>query len=199
MLFIPCFFVDSLIMYYSQPLSRKPRFGIELQIFTYDKGQPLTFVFSNWRRFRNQQLSLAAASSKYPSLRAFRESLMIRIRTIVVLNAFGWAVGGPRHHQRSSCHLGGGITVDTSARVWIDTICLDDEDLIVRAAQAGWMSKVYSSASSIGAWLEPVSRLSDLAIRCKHTLVSKLSDRETGHPEPLNNYYSRGAAVVPSG
>ena len=86
------------------------------------------------------------------------------------------------------------ITDDPNTRVWIDAVCINQEDLVEKASQVRLMGEVYSNAENTRIWIGLASSSSDLAIHFIKTLFSILPELETGDPERINHYY----AIYPS-
>ncbi|KAG0649375.1 Heterokaryon incompatibility protein [Hyphodiscus hymeniophilus] len=82
------------------------------------------------------------------------------------------------------------ITADIDTRVWIDAICINQEDLVEKAAQVGLMGEIYSNAESTRVWLGLADPNTNLAIQFTKTLFSILPELKIGEPERLNHYYT---------
>lgn len=50
---------------------------------------------------------------------------------------------------------------------WIDAICIDQEDVLERGHQVDMMSSIYSKATTVFAWLGPVSKNLEAAVKCE--------------------------------
>jgi hypothetical protein len=67
--------------------------------------------------------------------------------------------------------------------IWIDAICINQENLEEKAWQVRFMGEVFSNAESTRVWLGPESQDSSLAISFIRTLFSILPEIETGNME----------------
>lgn len=54
---------------------------------------------------------------------------------------------------------------DTEVNVWIDGVCINQEDLAEREAQVSFMHKVYASAERSFVWLGPEADDSNIAMQ----------------------------------
>jgi hypothetical protein len=67
------------------------------------------------------------------------------------------------------------IMAEAGTRLWIDAVCINQEDLNEKASQVGVMRDIYSNAESTRVWLGPRSEDSDFAIGFTEELFSILS------------------------
>jgi hypothetical protein len=88
------------------------------------------------------------------------------------------------------------IMAAPGTRLWIDAVCINQDDLDEKATQVGVMRDVYSNAESTRVWLGPRSEDSDLAISFTEELWSILPEFQTGKIERVTSYY---AAKYPEG
>lgn len=65
--------------------------------------------------------------------------------------------------------------VDQSRTLWIDAICVNQEDLTERSLQVQKMAALYTYASRVIVWLGPATKDSQLGLRTMSTLRSKIS------------------------
>jgi hypothetical protein len=63
---------------------------------------------------------------------------------------------------------------DKGRVVWIDTICVNQQDMAERSSQVKRMADIYQSASRVIVWLGPESHDSTLAIECCEKLSSNI-------------------------
>lgn len=59
--------------------------------------------------------------------------------------------------------------------LWIDAICIDQQDLAERSSQVQRMADIYSSAAKVVIWLGPGSEDSALGLRCIKRMGSKVT------------------------
>jgi hypothetical protein len=71
-------------------------------------------------------------------------------------------------------------------RIWIDALCINQDDIEERARQVAIMKDIYASAWHVAVWLGPEANNSDLAI----TAMQYFSLRATD-PDPLKHIYQR--------
>jgi hypothetical protein len=72
---------------------------------------------------------------------------------------------------------------EPSTLMWIDAICINQENLEEKARQVSFMGEVFSHAESTRVWLGPEIQHSSLAISFIRTLFSILPEIETGNME----------------
>jgi hypothetical protein len=53
---------------------------------------------------------------------------------------------------------------DSAVALWVDAICIDQDDLEERASQVRYMQQIYRGATKVIAWLGPGTRTSDIAM-----------------------------------
>jgi hypothetical protein len=58
--------------------------------------------------------------------------------------------------------------------LWIDAICVNQEDLEERSSQVRRMAWIYSKAKRVIVWLGPASTDSHIALECCNTVSSKI-------------------------
>jgi hypothetical protein len=58
--------------------------------------------------------------------------------------------------------------------LWIDAICINQQDLEERSRQVRWMTKIYSSAQRVIIWVGTKSGESDLALDCISKIVARV-------------------------
>jgi hypothetical protein len=75
-------------------------------------------------------------------------------------------------------------------RLWIDAVCINQENLDEKATQVGVMRDVYSNAESTCVRLRPRSEDSDLAISFTEELLSIIPEFQTGKIERVTSDYS---------
>lgn len=85
--------------------------------------------------------------------------------------------------------------VEEELRIWIDAICVNQDDLIERGQQVSLMRRVYSQAFSTKVWLGPADEDSDKALSLIH-LVSDVYDdcreRSTAQGKDVIDIYQWG-------
>jgi hypothetical protein len=74
--------------------------------------------------------------------------------------------------------------------LWIDAVCINQENLDEKATKVGVMRDVYSNAESTRVWLRPRSEDSDLAISFTEELLSILPEFQTGKIERVTSDYA---------
>jgi Heterokaryon incompatibility protein (HET) len=77
----------------------------------------------------------------------------------------------------------------TAARLlWIDAICINQQDLEERGRQVRLMAKIYSRARRVILWVGPKSEDSDLAVDCISKIASRVGVRwQTTHLYPITD------------
>jgi hypothetical protein len=89
------------------------------------------------------------------------------------------------------------IMVRSSSRLWIDAICINQEDLEEKSLQVRFMGEVFSNAEHVRVWLGPSSHDSSLAVSFMKTLSSILPEIETGDLERVRYYYTKYPEACP--
>jgi hypothetical protein len=75
------------------------------------------------------------------------------------------------------------IMAEPGTLIWIDAICINQENLEEKTRQVRFIGEVFSNAESTRVWLGPESQDSSLAISFIRTLFSILPEIETGNME----------------
>ena len=77
----------------------------------------------------------------------------------ISLGGSPYSIGGNLHYALTELR-----SQDTERRLWIDALCINQDDIIERAHQVGLMSRIYGQAQNVLAWLGPPSENSDIAM-----------------------------------
>ncbi|KAF8864312.1 hypothetical protein BDZ45DRAFT_34306 [Acephala macrosclerotiorum] len=64
---------------------------------------------------------------------------------------------------------------DTARVIWVDAICVNQQDLTERSSQVKRMADIYSSALRVIVWLGPESHDTALAIKCCETISENIA------------------------
>ncbi|KAM0263718.1 hypothetical protein ACHAQJ_001032 [Trichoderma viride] len=71
-------------------------------------------------------------------------------------------------------------------RIWVDALCINQDDVEERARQVAIMKDIYASAWHVTVWLGPEANNSNLAITAMQYLSLRMND-----PDPLQHIYRR--------
>lgn len=86
---------------------------------------------------------------------------------------------------------------DSPRFMWIDAICINQEDDVEKGPQVGMMDKIYKRATRVVAWLGPEADESDTAMSVIGSLGSQVAvDFDSGNwePTPVSNSVDPGLA-----
>ena len=83
-------------------------------------------------------------------------------------------------------------------RLWIDQICINQQDLDERSAQVKNIGTIYRSAKRIVVWLGGKSETNDLAIQFARELSEALSAFEKSYPGSMVLHQSLGRNLKPT-
>lgn len=78
------------------------------------------------------------------------------------------------------------VRIQQGFKLWIDALCINQEDLAERAHQVARMNTIYASAWHIVTWLGPEADDSDLAMKAMRYFSLRSKD-----PDPLRGVYDR--------
>lgn len=82
--------------------------------------------------------------------------------------------------------------------VWVDALCINQQDKDERASQVRLMGQIYSRATSVAIWIGPEYEESDLAMQLLHKVAQNAIDpgyiKSTRNPDSLAlfNLFKRG-------
>jgi len=77
--------------------------------------------------------------------------------------------------------------VPKEVRLWVDAICINQDDLEERSLQVAQMGQIYASAGKVVVWLGPADPFSDMALVIIMDFVLRLRDLAAqGGPNPMN-------------
>lgn len=77
----------------------------------------------------------------------------------IILGGSPYSIGGNLHYALMELR-----SQDTERRLWIDALCINQEDVTERGFQVGLMSRIYGQAQNVLVWLGPPSDDSDVAM-----------------------------------
>jgi hypothetical protein len=63
---------------------------------------------------------------------------------------------------------------DEARILWIDAVCINQQDLVERSVQVGRMGEIFRNAKQVDVWLGPESASSDVAVNLVHTMAADL-------------------------
>jgi hypothetical protein len=63
---------------------------------------------------------------------------------------------------------------DEARILWIDAVCINQQDLVERSVQVGRMGDVFKNAKQVDVWLGPESASSDVAVNLVHAMAADL-------------------------
>ncbi|PMD62421.1 HET-domain-containing protein [Hyaloscypha bicolor E] len=63
---------------------------------------------------------------------------------------------------------------DEARILWIDAVCINQQDLIERSVQVGRMADIFRNAKQVDVWLGPESASSDVAVNLVHAVAADL-------------------------
>ncbi len=87
---------------------------------------------------------------------------------------FRWRLGlqGPLGHSQSVRSLAISSILGQTRALWIDAICVNQQDFEERSQQVKRMAEIYSRTSKVLVWLGYASELTSVAIECLKEIVS---------------------------
>ncbi|KAH8795009.1 heterokaryon incompatibility protein-domain-containing protein [Hyaloscypha sp. PMI_1271] len=63
---------------------------------------------------------------------------------------------------------------DEARILWIDAVCINQQDLVERSVQVGRMGNIFRNAKQVDVWLGPESDSSDVAVNLVHAMAADL-------------------------
>jgi hypothetical protein len=70
---------------------------------------------------------------------------------------------------------------DEPLTLWVDAVCIDQNNVFERGHQVGIMGQIYTEATEVVVWLGPDSDWSEISMSC----LNNNSSRRVGSPSPV--------------